>query len=78
MTDFDVETLRRRFTALALTNDGRPMATGLIERLGLTSAGGVLRIGLTHYNTAAEIDLPVEALARIAAPAASSRTPATV
>ena len=39
----------------------------LIERLGLASDGGVLRIGLTHYNTAAEVDRLVEALARIAA-----------
>jgi cysteine desulfurase family protein (TIGR01976 family) len=31
-------------------------ATGLIERLGLVDTGGVLRIGLTHYNTAAEVD----------------------
>jgi len=30
-------------------------ATGVIERLGLAPEG-VLRIGLTHYNTAAEVD----------------------
>ena len=30
-------------------------ATGLIERLGL-APDGVLRIGLTHYNTAGEVD----------------------
>jgi selenocysteine lyase/cysteine desulfurase len=30
-------------------------ATGLIERLGL-APNGVLRIGLTHYNTADEVD----------------------
>lgn len=47
--------------------DGDFYATGLIERLGLASSGGVLRIGLTHYNTAAEVDRLVAALGRIAA-----------
>jgi cysteine desulfurase family protein (TIGR01976 family) len=41
-------------------------ATGVIERLGL-APDGVLRIGLTHYNTAAEVDRLVEALGDIAA-----------
>ncbi len=49
--------------------DGDFYATGLIERLGLLDVGGVVRIGLTHYNTAAEIDRLVEALGRIAASA---------
>jgi cysteine desulfurase family protein (TIGR01976 family) len=35
--------------------DGDFYATGLIERLGL-APDGVLRIGLTHYNTRAEVD----------------------
>ncbi len=47
--------------------DGDFYATGLIERLGLAGRGGVVRIGLTHYNTAAEVDRLVEALGRIAA-----------
>jgi cysteine desulfurase family protein (TIGR01976 family) len=47
--------------------DGDFYATGLIERLGLAASGGVVRIGLTHYNTAAEVDRLVEALGRIAA-----------
>jgi cysteine desulfurase family protein (TIGR01976 family) len=46
--------------------DGDFYATGLIERLGLAPAG-VVRIGLTHYNTAAEVDRLVEALGSIAA-----------
>jgi cysteine desulfurase family protein (TIGR01976 family) len=46
--------------------DGDFYATGLIDRLGLAGRGGVVRIGLTHYNTAAEIDRVVAALARIA------------
>ena len=40
-------------------------ATGLIERLGLEASGGVVRIGLTHYNTPAEIDRLLEALEAI-------------
>jgi cysteine desulfurase family protein (TIGR01976 family) len=45
--------------------DGDFYATGLIERLGLASTG-VLRIGLTHYNTRAEVGRLIDALARIA------------
>jgi selenocysteine lyase/cysteine desulfurase len=41
-------------------------ATGLIERLGLAPEG-VLRIGLTHYNTTAEVDRLLDELRRIAA-----------
>ena len=47
--------------------DGDFYATGLIERLGLADSGGVVRIGLTHYNTADEVDRLLEALGRIAA-----------
>jgi cysteine desulfurase family protein (TIGR01976 family) len=52
------------------TWDGDFYASGLIERLGLAETGGVVRIGLTHYNTSAEIDRVVGALARIAEGAA--------
>jgi cysteine desulfurase family protein (TIGR01976 family) len=45
--------------------DGDFYATGLIERLGLAPAG-VVRIGLTHYNTTAEIDRLLDSLTRIA------------
>ncbi len=48
------------------TWDGDFYATGLIERLGKAEAGGVLRLGLVHYNTAAEVDRTLEAVARIA------------
>jgi cysteine desulfurase family protein (TIGR01976 family) len=55
--------------------DGDFYATGLIERFGLAESGGVLRIGLTHYNTAAEIDRLLAALAAIAESApAGART----
>jgi len=46
--------------------DGDFYASGLIERLGLATQGGVLRIGLTHYNTAAEVDRLLGALGGIA------------
>jgi cysteine desulfurase family protein (TIGR01976 family) len=46
--------------------DGDFYATGLIERLGKTDVGGVLRVGLVHYNTAAEVDRTLEAIERIA------------
>jgi cysteine desulfurase family protein (TIGR01976 family) len=49
--------------------DGDFYATGLIERLGLLDRGGVVRIGLTHYNAAAEVDRLLDALERIAATA---------
>jgi cysteine desulfurase family protein (TIGR01976 family) len=54
--------------------DGDFYATSLIERLGLAPEG-VVRIGLTHYNTVAEIDRLLEALRAIAAGAAT-REPA--
>ncbi len=47
--------------------DGDFYATGLIERLGLDSSGGLVRVGLTHYNTAAEVDRLLASLGRIAA-----------
>jgi len=46
--------------------DGDFYATGLIERLGKAEAGGVLRLGLIHYNTAGEVGRTLEAVARIA------------
>jgi selenocysteine lyase/cysteine desulfurase len=48
------------------TWDGDFYATGLIERLGLAESGGLLRIGLVHYNTAEEVDRFLESLERIA------------
>jgi cysteine desulfurase family protein (TIGR01976 family) len=45
------------------TWDGDFYATGLIERLGKARSGGVLRLGLVHYNTAAEVDRTLTAVA---------------
>jgi cysteine desulfurase family protein (TIGR01976 family) len=47
--------------------DGDFYATGLIERLGLVQGGGLLRLGLVHYNTAAEVDRVLEAIEEVAA-----------
>ncbi|MFL5721216.1 MAG: aminotransferase class V-fold PLP-dependent enzyme, partial [Chloroflexota bacterium] len=46
--------------------DGDFYATSLIERLGKAEAGGVLRLGLVHYNTQAEVDRTLGSLERIA------------
>lgn len=45
--------------------DGDFYATGLMERLGL-APDGVVRIGLTHYNTRAEVDRLATELVEIA------------
>ncbi len=46
--------------------DGDFYATGLMERLGL-APDGVVRIGLTHYNTRAEVDRLADELAALPA-----------
>jgi len=56
------------------TWDGNFYAQALIERLGLQESGGVLRLGLVHYNTPAEVDRLLEALEGIASKAAATRT----
>lgn len=38
------------------TWDGDFYARGLVERLGIADRGGLLRMGIVHYNTAAEVD----------------------
>jgi len=47
-------------------------ATGLIERLGQAETGGIVRLGMVHYNTADEVDRTLAELARIAAAPAGS------
>ncbi len=51
--------------------DGNYYALAVTERLGLEAAGGMVRVGLTHYNTVAEIDRLGEALRQIVASAPS-------
>jgi len=47
------------------TWDGNYYAVHLTERLGVESDGGLLRIGLVHYNTAEEVDRLLEALGEL-------------
>jgi len=49
------------------TWDGNYYALNLTERLGVETTGGLLRIGLVHYNTAEEVDRLLAALREIAA-----------
>jgi cysteine desulfurase family protein (TIGR01976 family) len=56
------------------TWDGNFYAQALIERLGLQETGGVLRLGLVHYNTPAEVDRLLDALEGFASKAAATRT----
>ncbi|PWT91174.1 MAG: cysteine desulfurase-like protein, partial [Proteobacteria bacterium] len=48
------------------TWDGNFYALNLSERLGLEEKGGVLRVGLVHYNTADEVDRLLAALREFA------------
>jgi cysteine desulfurase family protein (TIGR01976 family) len=47
------------------TWDGNYYALNLSERLGVEESGGMLRIGLAHYNTAEEVDRLLAALGKI-------------
>jgi cysteine desulfurase family protein (TIGR01976 family) len=51
------------------TWDGNYYALNLTERLGVEKDGGLLRIGLVHYNTAEEVDRLLEALNELVASA---------
>jgi cysteine desulfurase family protein (TIGR01976 family) len=51
------------------TWDGNYYALNLTERLGVEKAGGLLRIGLVHYNTAEEVDRLLAAMRELAATA---------
>lgn len=46
--------------------DGHFYAQALIERLGLNESGGVVRVGLAHYNTADEVDRLLSELGALA------------
>jgi cysteine desulfurase family protein (TIGR01976 family) len=45
--------------------DGNYYAISVTERLGLEHQGGMLRVGLAHYNTPAEVDRLIEVLTRL-------------
>ena len=44
---------------------GHYCAVAVMERLGLLEQGGLVRIGFVHYNTTAEVDRVVAALAAL-------------
>jgi len=46
--------------------DGDFYAWELVRTLGLADAGGLVRVGLVHYNTLGEVDRLVDALAELA------------
>lgn len=46
--------------------DGNYYALSLSERLGVEPLGGMVRVGLVHYNTAAEVDYLLEVLRELA------------
>ena len=46
--------------------DGNYYAVNLTERLGLEDKGGMVRIGLIHYNTTSEVDRLIAALQELA------------
>jgi cysteine desulfurase family protein (TIGR01976 family) len=48
------------------TWNGNFYAVGVTEALGIESSGGLLRMGLVHYNTLAEIDRLLKALDKLA------------
>jgi cysteine desulfurase family protein (TIGR01976 family) len=45
--------------------DGNYYALELMQRLGLEGSGGAVRVGAVHYNTAAEIDTFLDAVASL-------------
>jgi cysteine desulfurase family protein (TIGR01976 family) len=47
------------------TWDGNYYALNLTERLGVEKEGGLLRIGLVHYNTQEEVDILLRALQKL-------------
>jgi len=49
------------------TWDGNFYALNLSERLGVEQKGGVLRVGLVHYNTAEEVERLLAALGEFSA-----------
>lgn len=47
--------------------DGNFYALAVTEHLGLEQSGGLVRVGLVHYNTRAEVDQLIEALQQLSA-----------
>jgi cysteine desulfurase family protein (TIGR01976 family) len=63
LDDHDPAAVARHLAARAISTwDGDFYAWELIRALGLADAGGLVRIGLVHYNTLDEVDRLVDAL----------------
>ncbi|MFC2105637.1 cysteine desulfurase-like protein [Candidatus Bipolaricaulota bacterium] len=62
-----VDVARRLGEDAIFSWDGDFYAVHVIERLGLAAAGGLVRIGINHYNTAGEVDRLLTAIGDIAA-----------
>jgi selenocysteine lyase/cysteine desulfurase len=45
--------------------DGNYFAISVTERLGLESTGGMVRIGIVHYNTPAEVERLLDAVEQL-------------
>src|SRR3546814_7565578 len=45
--------------------DGHNYAVEVVRRLGLLDSGGVLRVGLAHYNTEEEVERLLQVLRRV-------------
>ena len=63
--DPPVETAKRFAERGIFVWDGDYYALELMERLGLQSSGGAVRIGFCHYNTAEEVDRVLDAFGEI-------------
>jgi selenocysteine lyase/cysteine desulfurase len=48
--------------------DGNYYAVAVTERLGVEATGGMVRIGIVHYNTPAEVERLLVAVERLASP----------
>ena len=57
------------------TWDGNYYAINLAERLGVQQSGGMVRIGLAHYNTAEEVERLLGELRAVAENPKTNRTP---
>nr|NIV35670.1 aminotransferase class V-fold PLP-dependent enzyme [Anaerolineae bacterium] len=57
------EMARRLSDAGIFAWNGNFYALAVTERLGLEESGGLLRVGLVHYNTAEEVDMLLDVLA---------------
>ena len=57
------EVARRLDTANIFVWDGNFYALAVTERLGLEHSGGLVRVGVAHYNTAEEVDRLIGVLA---------------